>query len=266
VIESSSGNFACALATFCFILKLNFIPVVDPNISPFYESYLRTYCRTVVKVEESDACGNYLQARLRAVQSLCGQIDNSYWTNQYGNPDGMAAHYEGTAVEICRTLPHLDYVFLGVSTGGTIAGVSRRLKEHYAGIKVIAVDAEGSAIFGQVPKKRYIPGIGSSILPSLLRDALIDEVAIVSELDTVAACHEMLNTQGLFVGGSTGTVYSAIQSYFSHKQLRPRPTVLFLCCDKGTAYLHNVYDEQWVELHLANSAAAPEHSSPVLGR
>jgi cysteine synthase A len=34
IIESSSGNFACALSAFCRMLELKFIPVVDPNVSP----------------------------------------------------------------------------------------------------------------------------------------------------------------------------------------------------------------------------------------
>jgi cysteine synthase len=69
IIESSSGNFACALATFCRILKLKFIPVVDPLIPPFYEAYLRAHCDTVAKVEENDDSGSYLKTRLRKVPS-----------------------------------------------------------------------------------------------------------------------------------------------------------------------------------------------------
>src|SRR5207249_3493677 len=80
----------------------------------------------------------------------------------------IEAHYELTAAEICADFDSLDYVFIGVSTAGTIAGVSRRLKEHYPNIRVIAVDTEGSAIFGGAPRKRHIPGIGSSIVPQLL--------------------------------------------------------------------------------------------------
>src|SRR3954466_15464159 len=41
VIESSSGNFASALAAFTHLLGLRFIPVIDPNISSAYESFLR---------------------------------------------------------------------------------------------------------------------------------------------------------------------------------------------------------------------------------
>jgi cysteine synthase A len=34
VVESSSGNFAAALAAFTHLVGLRFIPVIDPNISP----------------------------------------------------------------------------------------------------------------------------------------------------------------------------------------------------------------------------------------
>src|SRR5882724_6052160 len=54
VIESSSGNFAVALAAFTHLLGLRFIPVIDPNISGTYESFLRRICPTVVKVEDRD--------------------------------------------------------------------------------------------------------------------------------------------------------------------------------------------------------------------
>jgi len=256
IIESSSGNFACALASFCRILGLNFIPVVDPFVSPVYESFLRTQCETVVKVEECDDSGGYLKTRLRIVDTLLSQYSDAYWPNQYENPDGMAAHYHLTAAEVCRALPDLDYVFIGVSSAGTLAGVSRRLKEHNPAIRVIAVDAEGSVIFGGPPKKRSIPGIGSSISPPLIKEALFDDVVIVNEADTVAACHHLLKRHGLFVGGSTGTVYSAIQRYFAAYQPRKQPQVLFFCCDRGVAYLHNVFSADGMRSDERASVAA----------
>ena len=246
IIESSSGNFAHALAIFCRILGLNFIPVIDPFVSPVYESFLRAQCERVVKVGECDDSGGYLKTRIRMVNSLLSQFSgDSYWPNQYENPDAMEAHYCLTAGEICRRLPEVDYVFIGVGSAGTVAGVSRRLKEHNAAIRIIAVDAEGSVIFGQPPKKRCIPGLGSSISPPLLNQAIIDDVMIVKEAETVIACHQLLERHGLFVGGSTGTVYSAIQRYFSDHTHGRRPRVLFFCCDRGTAYLHNVFSAEW---------------------
>src|SRR5439155_20701839 len=96
-----------------------------------YESFLRRICPTVVKVEDRDDTGGFLKSRLQKVKELCATTPNAYWTNQYGNLDAMEAHYELTATEICADFDSLDYVFIGVSTAGTIAGVSRRLKEHY---------------------------------------------------------------------------------------------------------------------------------------
>src|SRR5437667_7730782 len=147
------------------------------------------------------------------VKHLCATVPNAYWTDQYGNLDAMEAHYKLTAGEICADFDSLDYVFIGVSTAGTIAGVSRRLKERYPNVRIIAVDAEGSVIFGGAPLKRHIPGIGSSIVPPLLSHAKIDDVVLISERETVQACRELLTTQGLFVGGSSGTVFAAIKRY-----------------------------------------------------
>jgi 2,3-diaminopropionate biosynthesis protein SbnA len=245
VIESSSGNFASALAAFTHLVGLRFIPVIDPNISATYESFLRRMCPTVVKVEDRDDTGGFLKTRLQKVKELCATIPNAFWTNQYGNPDAMEAHYEHTAGEICADFDSLDYVFIGVSTAGTIAGVSRRLKEHYPGIRVIAVDTEGSAIFGGAPRKRHIPGVGSSIVPQLLAHAQIDDMVLISERETVQACQELLTTHGLFVGGSSGTAFAAIKRYTPKMPAYKHPTVLFLCADRGTPYLDTVYDSTW---------------------
>jgi cysteine synthase A len=246
VIESSSGNFAAALAAFTRLVGLRFIPVIDPNISGTYESFLRRLCPTVVKIEERDDTGGFLKTRLQKVKELCATIPYAYWTNQYGNLDAMEAHYELTASEICADFDSLDYVFIGVGTAGTISGVSRRLKERYPNIRVIAVDTEGSVIFGGAPRKRHIPGVGSSIVPPLLSHAKIDDVVLISERETVKACRELLTTHGLFVGGSSGTAFAALKRYAPRMTGSRQPTVLFLCPDRGTPYLDTVFDAKWV--------------------
>jgi len=246
VIESSSGNFAAALAAFTRLVGLKFIPVIDPKISGTYESFLRRLCPRVVKVEQADDTGGFLKTRLEMVKRLCASIPHSYWPNQYGNPDAMEAHYVLTAGEICADFDSLDYVFVGVSSAGTIAGVSRRLKERFPRVQVIAVDAEGSVIFGGVPRKRHIPGVGSSIVPPLLSHARIDDVVLVPERETVEACRELLFDHGLFVGGSSGTVFAAVKRYMARMTRSRRPTVLFLCADRGAPYLDTVFNAGWV--------------------
>lgn len=243
VIESSSGNTGAALAVFCRILGLTFVPVVDPNIQSHYRELLESACAKVVPVDERDETGGYLKARLAKVHELLDATEDAFWTDQYRNPAAMAAHYELTAGDIVASFSTLDYVFVGVSTAGTIAGVSRRLKAHFPNVKVVAVDAEGSAIFGRTPRPRYIPGIGSSIVPELLRYALLDETVHVSEPDTVDACHELLRKHQILAGGSSGSSYAAIRSYPFPE---PDPAVLFLCADHGTAYMGTIYDPAWV--------------------
>ncbi|QWU15599.1 cysteine synthase A [Paenibacillus sophorae] len=248
VIESSSGNFAIALSTLCKRLGITFIPVIDPNINSIYENVLLSLTDHVEKVIERDETNGFLLTRLQRVQDLLETTPDAFWTNQYGNPDAVAGHYYGLGDEIARSFDELDYVFLGVSSCGTIAGVSKRLKEKFPNIKIVAVDTEGSVIFGDKPRKRFIPGIGSSMVPPNLEEAQIDEIMHISELDAIDGCHQILEKQSLFVGGSSGSVYAAIQNYFQNKTFAKKPNVLFICADNGTPYVNTVYNREWVNM------------------
>ena len=104
---------------------------------------------------------------------------------------------------------------------------------------------EGSIIFGGPARKRYIPGIGSSIVPPLLKQAKIDDVVLIPEHEAADACRELLTVHGLFVGGSSGSAYAAIKRYAPRMAGARRPTVLFLCADRGTPYLDTVFNPEW---------------------
>ncbi|MFE2023646.1 2,3-diaminopropionate biosynthesis protein SbnA [Streptomyces hygroscopicus] len=257
VVESSSGNFALALAFYCRMLGISFVPVIDPNCNEATEAQLRLLCDRVEKVPIRDVTGSYLKNRLSRVQELLVELESAYWPNQYANPDAREAHYHFTAGELIAQAGPLDYLFVGVGTGGTIAGLSRRIKETYPDCVVVAVDAEGSVIFGGPPKERRIPGIGSSIVPPLCGQALIDQVEIVSEARAVEACGVLAAKFGLYAGGSTGSTYAAVQDYFArHRPGAHRPRVAFIAADRGHAYAQTVYDPTWVQ-QLRAEAAQP---------
>ena len=115
---------------------------------------------------------------------------------------------------------------MGVSSGGTITGVSQRVKESYPEAKIVAVDVDGSVIFGGKPHKRFIPGIGSSLRPSILEDAHIDEIVTVNEEETISSCRQLLEKHNLYAGGSSGSVYAAVKKYFKGNQVNQKVNVM----------------------------------------
>ncbi|MEZ2338352.1 2,3-diaminopropionate biosynthesis protein SbnA [Mucilaginibacter sp. RCC_168] len=247
VIESSSGNFALSLATICAQLQIKFIAVIDPVINKSSERLLNLICHKVVKVTDVDETGGYLLTRLKIIQSMCQEDPSIYWPNQYHNPHNYLSYFEGLGAEICDYFDNLDFAFIGVSTGGTITGLSLKLKEAFPDIKVIAVDISGSVIFGGAPQKRYLSGIGASFSSPILKSALIDEVVYVSHMDIVDGCEELLSRHFLLTGASSGACYIAAKRYFKDKIFATSPNAVFLCTDKGNGYLESVYDDNWKE-------------------
>ena len=245
ILESSSGNFGISLAAYCKKYGLTFYCVVDKNISPINEVIIDNSASKVFKISDVDENGGYLLNRIRKINQLKNEIPNSYWVNQYGNPYNAEAYYETLGKEICSSVKNIDYVFLGVSSGGTITGVSQKVKEVYPKAKIIAVDIDGSVIFGGTPKKRYIPGIGSSMVPSILAKAKIDEVITVSERDTISMCRDFSKKHGVFLGGSSGSALAGIYKYFKGKKPEQRQNVVTVFPDKGERYLTTIYNDDW---------------------
>ena len=245
IVESSSGNFALALAKICQRLEIKFIPIIDPNINSIYKNLLIFLAYKVIKVTQPDKTGGYLLTRIDKVKEICKEENNSFWTNQYENIDNFNAHYHSTASEICNQFNQLDYIFIAVSSGGTISGISKRLKEKFPKMKVIAVDVEGSVIFGGPPKKRYIPGMGASKVPPLIKYAEIDDVIYLGEYEALEGCYSLLKKHSIFAGGSTGVVYQAIQKYFEKHDISSNQNVLFLAVDGGMPYVDTIYNSQW---------------------
>ncbi len=253
IIESTSGNFGIALSAYCKKNGLKFIAVVDPHITPINEMLLNFLGARIIKVTQADENGGYLLNRIKKVKELVAQIDNSYWINQYENIYNAEAYYYSLGEEICDEFGHLDYAFIGVSSGGTITGVSNRIKEKFQGVKVIAVDIIGSVIFGNPAGKRYIPGIGSSMVPAILKQAKIDEVMIVDEESTIRMCHELLEKHNIFAGGSSGSAYAAVKKYFNTRVLQKKARVVTIFPDRGERYSSTIYNKDWCTYFLKDN-------------
>jgi len=248
VIESSSGNMAISLAQLCRYMGLRFICVVDPRTTEQHLRLIRLLGGEIELVDRPDpVSGDYLPARIERVRRLRAEIGDCYWTNQYGNPDNYLAHYETTMPEILEALPGLDYLFVGISSCGTVRGCAERLKDSGSSAKIVAVDARGSVIFGGPRGARLFPGLGAAVVPALAREDLIDKVVYVSERDCVDGCRELLRTEALLAGASSGGVLSAIRSMSG--EIPAGSVVAAILPDRGDRYLNTVYDDAWVSAH-----------------
>jgi N-(2-amino-2-carboxyethyl)-L-glutamate synthase len=251
IIESSSGNLGVGLAQVCSYLRLRFICVVDARTTQTNLSILKAYGAQVEVVEEPDpASGDLLTARIRRVKSLCETIEDSFWVNQYSNLMNARAHYQ-TMGEIVNSLHGtVDYLFVATSTCGTLRGCCEYVSASGLHTKVIAVDAVGSVIFGQSPKKRLIPGHGTSRMPELYQDGLEHAYIHVTDLECVVGCFRLLHSEAILAGGSSGGVISAVAKY--RKLIPAGATCVVVLCDRGERYLDTIYSEAWVRKHFGD--------------
>lgn len=246
IIESTSGNFGIALAMVCKSYGLTFTAVVDPKITKANLTILKLLGARIEMVDEPDDQGGYLKTRIARVQQLLRSHPNAYWINQYANEWNWQAYYQDTADEMAKQINGpIDYLIAAVSTTGSILGCARRIRQDHPNVKVIAVDAVGSVIFGAPAAKRELPGIGSSRIPELLNEEEIDEIIYVNDMESAQGCRDLLSKEGIFAGGSSGSVVAALKKIIP--DLKSSSRILTILPDRGERYLDSVYSEEWVQ-------------------
>jgi 2,3-diaminopropionate biosynthesis protein SbnA len=257
IVESSSGNFGIALAMAARIYELEFVCVVDPRIAPLNLRILEQLGARVEMVRRPDPYCGYLHTRLERVRELLGEIPGAYWIDQYANELNAQCHYDGIGTEIVEAMAEepIDVFVAAVSTSATLMGAARRLRDAWPGIRVVAVDAQGSVIFGAPASRRSLPGIGSSRTPELLCEDEVDEVMYVDDFDSARGCRELLRGEGILAGGSSGAVIAAVQRIVA--TLPPNARVVTVLADRGERYMDLVYDDAWVEAHRPAVPDAP---------
>ncbi|HET6287526.1 MAG TPA: 2,3-diaminopropionate biosynthesis protein SbnA [Amycolatopsis sp.] len=255
IVESSSGNLGIALAIIAASRGYRFICVTDPRANPGVRRLIESMGGEVVVVTQLDETGGYLGTRIRAVQELCATDSRHVWLNQYANAENWLAHYRHTAPAVFAQFPSVDYVFIGAGTTGTLMGCARYLRDHGHRAKIIAVDSTGSVTFGGEPGPRFLPGLGTSRKPELVDPSVVHDVIMQDEREAVQMCHR-LAARGYLLGGSSGTVLSAVEHYL--KDLPDHVTAVALSPDLGDRYLDTLYDRDWVEERFPG-CLSPQH-------
>lgn len=265
IVESTSGNLGVALAEWALRLDRRFVAVVDPSLSPISEVRLIKAGAQLVKVSEPDEHGSYLPARLTRVTQLLDEVPEVVWTDQYNSPANPSAHERWTGPQLLSQAADMDAVFIAVSTGGTLAGISRFLRQRAPQVRVVAVDVPGSRVFAQPTGARLLPGVGASRASAFLRPGDWDDVVIVDDADAISMCHEVRRSTGLSIGGSSGAVILACL-----RHLESRPSTLApvcVCADGGSAYLQTLYDADWLRSSgVSLEARLPHYSLRKVGQ
>ncbi len=246
VVESSSGNMGVGLAQACRYHGLRFLCVVDKKATEQNLRVLRAYGAEIERVEEPDPeTGELLQARLDRVRTLCAEIPNSFWPNQYTNMENPRSHYRTTMAEVAAALDgEIDYVFVATSTCGTVRGCGEYVRDHGLRCAVVAVDAVGSLIFSDQAGERMIPGLGAGIRPPLRDLGLIDRCVHVSDLECVLGCRRLVRREAILAGGSAGGVVAALARMKG--EIPAGAVCALVLCDRGERYLDTVYSDAWV--------------------
>jgi N-(2-amino-2-carboxyethyl)-L-glutamate synthase len=248
VVESTSGNLGVALSYLCKLKGYRFIAVVDPKTTQENIAKMQALGAEMEMVEQPDENGGYLLSRLRRVHALCEQHDEYVWPDQYSNPANPLIHYQQTGPEIYAQMGgNVGALFLAVSTGGTLAGISRFFREVSPSTIIIGVDAYGSIIFGTPAGPRILTGIGSSRTSSFIKNETFDSYRLVRDEEAFAFCRALWNSTGIKVGGSSGAVLSACSRYlYEHDDLT---NVVCLVADDGDRYAQSIYSDEWLQQH-----------------
>jgi len=183
---------------------------------------------------------------------LAAENEDWFDVNQYDNLQNPEAHYNSLAPEIWeQTDGAVTHFIAAGSTGGTISGNARYLKEQNPDVKVILADPVGSIFTsyfngqGMQGGKYLVEGVGKGSIPGAMDFSLIDDVMPVSDDNAFAMCHYLASQAGILAGGSSGlNAYAAIRLA---NQVTEPATIVTIMPDTGIKYLSKIYNPQWLE-------------------
>ncbi len=251
VVEGTAGNTGIGLAHICNARGYSCVIYMPDNQSPEKVDILKTLgaeVRVVPTVPYTNEL-NYQKQAGRYAQSL----DAAVWVNQFDNTANRLAHYESTGPEIWEQTEGLVDVFVcSVGTGGTIAGVSKYLKQQRENAQLVLLDCIGSALYNFITTgtatmsegTSITEGIGNSRITDNLAGAKIDWALQISDQDMVSMVYRLLREEGWLFGSSSGiNVCGAIEVA---RRLGPGHTIVTVLCDGGGKYQSSLFNSEWL--------------------
>lgn len=252
IIEATSGNTGVGLAIAAAVKGYKCIFVMPDKMSEEKIHSLRAFGAKVVvtptAVQPEDPRSYYSVAA-----KLVEMTPNSFYANQYHNPDNPDAHFYSTGPEIWdQTDGKVDAVVAGIGTGGTLSGISKYLKQKNPKIQIIAVDPIGSLLTNyfktgklDITTKVYkIEGIGEDFLPSNVHFKMIDDFIQVNDKESFLMTRELLSKEGIFAGVSSGSAVCGVLKYA--RGLKEKKNIVVILPDSGSRYLSKAFNDNWM--------------------
>ena len=197
IIEATSGNTGIALAWLGRLKGYKVTIVMPDSMSLERRQLMKLHGAELILTD-----GKYgVQKSIDTVNEIAANDSKYFKADQFANPANPLAHYETTGVEILEDNPYdrIDYLIAGIGTGGTLMGIARRLKETNPDMKVIGAEPPiGDPIQGLRCLEEY--------LPPIIDLKLMDERALTTSDEAIKANNELLETEGIFSGMSSGAV------------------------------------------------------------
>lgn len=267
VVEATSGNTGIGLALVATVKGYKSVFVMTDKVCCEKSNYLKALGAEVVIVRDGydrDDPNHYVNVAKRIAKNT----PNSIYINQYSNPANPEAHYRTTGPEIWRqTDGKVTHFVAAIGTGGTISGTGKFLKEMNPNIKVIAADPVGSVFkdyfdhglrTGSAPY--LVEAIGQNYIPENVKFQYIDEVINVTDHDSFNTARLLTHEEGIFCGGSTGTIFHAVLKVA--EKLDENAVIVFPICDTGERYLTKFHNDDWMREKLT---AVEDHETTFSG-
>lgn len=237
IVEPTSGNTGIALAMIGKLKGYKVIIVMPETMSEERRSLIKAYGAELILTDGKKG----MKGAIAKAEEL-SKKPGYFIPSQFDNEANKEKHYETTAEEILKDVPDVDVFIAGVGTGGTVTGVSKKLKERLKNVRTIAAEPEKSKVLsGGRPGPHSIQGIGAGFIPSIYESEVIDEVFAVTDEDAFKEAKEFAAKEGLLVGISTGCALSVAKNIA--KEIGKDKKIVLIAPDGGEKYISmGLYD------------------------
>jgi cysteine synthase A len=249
IVEGTAGNTGIGITVVANAMGFKSVIVIPETQSQEKKDALRQLGAKLVEVPAVPYKNpnNYVKYSGRLAKALGG-----VWANQFDNVANRDAHIQTTAPEIWKqTDGKIDGFVCAVGSGGTLAGVSLALKERDKNIKIALADPMGAALYsyyktGELKSEgsSITEGIGQGRITKNLEGIVVDDAFQVHDAEAVQIAFDLLQHEGLCMGGSTGVNVAGAMKLA--QQLGPGHTIVTVLCDFGTRYASKLFNPEFL--------------------